>query len=438
MSQSQPAPPRVFVRTQVTAPRRPPVLERGAIGWIRDNLFATPMSGIATIASALFLAWIIPDLVRFLFIDAIWSASNGDPCRVPGAGACWAFVGQKLDFFMYGAYPRGEVWRVNLVLLSGAILAVWLLWPDAPGKGVAALVFFVIYPVLAFGILTGASPFPVSLLPVEPEHLMILAIGLVLIFAFGATLLAIGWTGIGGAMVGIVLWVLVGAYWHILGLQRVGTELWGGVFVSLLVAAVGIVFSLPVGAALALGRRSEMPIIRFLSILLIEVVRGVPLITVLFMANTMLPLFVPQEWTPDRLLRPLFGVALFAAVYMAEVVRGGLQAMPKGQFEGAMSVGLSWTQTMRLVIMPQALVMVIPGIVNNFIALFKDTTLVAIVGIFDFLRAVDTQRLDPNWAGPTISTTGYIFAALFYFIFCFGMSRYALMMERRHAAGRKR
>jgi len=162
------------------------------------------------------------------------------------------------------------------------------------------------------------------------------------------------------------------------------------------------------------------------------------LITVLFMANTMLPLFVPEAWSPDRLLRPLLGVALFASVYMAEVVRGGLEAVPRGQYEAAQALGLNWRNMMLLVSLPQALTAVIPGIVNSFIALFKDTTLVAVVGIFDFLRAVDVQRLDPAWAGPTISTTGYVFAAAFYFIFCFAMSRYSLMMERRLAAGRKR
>ena len=150
----------------------------------------------------------------------------------------------------------------------------------------------------------------------------------------------------------------------------------------------------------------------------------------------MLPLFVPQEWSPDRLLRPLIGVALFASAYMAEVVRGGLQAIPKGQYEGAMAMGLNWAQMMRLIVLPQALVLVIPGIVNSFIALFKDTTLVAIAGVFDFLKAIETQREDPSWAGPTISTTGYLFAAVFYFIFCFGMSRYSMMMEKRLSSER--
>ncbi|VTZ28306.1 amino-acid transporter subunit; membrane component of ABC superfamily (fragment) [Methylocella tundrae] len=181
-----------------------------------------------------------------------------------------------------------------------------------------------------------------------------------------------------------------------------------------------------------------MPALSIACASFIEIVRGVPMITVLFMANTMLPLFVPEDLAPDRLVRPLIGVALFASAYMAEVVRGGLQAMPKGQFEGAQALGFSRWQMLRLIILPQALRHVIPGIVNTFIGLFKDTTLVAVVGIFDFLRTVDSARLDPVWAGPTISTTGYIFAALFYFVFCFGMSRYSLFVERRLSLARDR
>jgi len=198
-------------------------------------------------------------------------------------------------------------------------------------------------------------------------------------------------------------------------------------------------FSLPLGVMLALGRRSRLPAVKFLSVIFIEFVRGVPFITVLFMAQFLLPLFMPDPSYAnsfDHLLRVLIGTALFAAAYMAEEIRGGLQAMPKGQFEGAMALGLSYWKMMRLIILPQALTLVIPGIVNNFIGLFKDTTLVAVVGIFDFLATVDSQIKDPVWAGPYISTTGYVFAAMFYFVFCFGMSRYSLFMERKLAAGR--
>ena len=208
--------------------------------------------------------------------------------------------------------------------------------------------------------------------------------------------------------------------------------------VTFLVAIVGIVCALPLGILLALGRRSKLPVVRLVSIIFIEFWRGVPLITVLIMANTMLPLFLPDTITIDRLLRPLVGIALFTSAYLAEVVRGGLQAMPKGQYEGAMSLGLNYWQMMALIILPQALRIVIPGIVNSFISLFKDTSLVAIVGIFDFIRTIEAARIDPIWAAPTVNFTGYAFAALFYWVFCFGMSRYSIMVERRLAAGQRR
>jgi len=417
----------------------PPLMMRGTWGWLRENLFSSWLSAFLTLGSVFLLAWFLPGLIRYLFIDAIWSASDGEPCRAPGAGACWAYVGAKLTFFTYGAYPRDQLWRVNTVMASGAVLAVWLLWPAVKGKGLAAILFFAVFPIVGFGLLSGRTPFPDLLLPQPGSDsewwAFRAAIGLAAL-----ALLLMSWRRFlpGGILLFLVGWFLAAAHWRYLGLSRIDTDLWGGIFVSLLVASVGIVFSLPCGILLALGRRSRLPVIRFLSIVLIEVVRGVPLITVLFMANTMLPLFVPDAWSPDRLLRPLIGVALFSSVYMAEVVRGGLEAVPRGQYEAAMAVGLNWRRMMMLVALPQALTAVIPGIVNSFIALFKDTTLVAIVGIFDFLRAVDTQRLDPAWAGPNISATGYIFAAAFYFVFCFAMSRYSQMMERRHAAGRKR
>jgi general L-amino acid transport system permease protein len=242
---------------------------------------------------------------------------------------------------------------------------------------------------------------------------------------------------LGGGIVGVigVTLALVEIDW---GLTPVPTSLWGGILVTLLVATVGIVVSLPFGILLALGRRSRLPIVRMASVIFIEFVRGVPLITVLIMANTMLPLFLPGDITVDRLLRPLIGTAIFASAYMAEVVRGGLQAMPKGQYEGAMSLGLNYPQMMILIILPQALRIVIPGIVNTFIGLFKDTSLVAIVGIFDLVKTIEASRIDPNWAAPSIGLTGYAFAALFYFIFCYGMSRYSLGVERRLASGQKR
>ena len=370
-----------FVRTSPEPTLPPPAAAAGLVATLRDRLFSGPIASVFTVLGIVFLAWSIPPLLRFLIIDAVWVAPDGAACRAPGAGACWAYIWRKAGYFTYGSYPFEQRWRVDIVFVAGAILIAWLLSRRAPGRGIAAALFFIVYPIMAVILLRGST---------------------------------------------------------IVGLPIVPTDLWGGVLVTLIMAVSGIVFSLPFGVALALGRRSQLPGVRFFSVGFIEVIRGVTMITVLFMANLMLPLFVPEAWAPDRLLRPLVGVALFASAYMAEVVRGGLQAIPKGQFEGAMALGLNYPQRMRLIVLPQALAIVIPGIVNSFIALFKDTTLVAIVGIFDFLRAVDTARLDPEWAGPTITATGYIFAALFYFVFCFGMSRYSLAVERELAKSRNR
>jgi general L-amino acid transport system permease protein len=203
--------------------------------------------------------------------------------------------------------------------------------------------------------------------------------------------------------------------------------------VTIVVATIGMVFSLPLGILLALGRRSRIPVVRWFSIIFIEFVRGVPLITVLFMASVMLPLFVPGQLSPDKLLRALIGVAMFASAYMAEVVRAGLAAIPRSQYEAAQALGLGYWRMTALVILPQALRVTLPNIVNVFIALFKDTTLVFIVGIFDFLRTIEAARGDPHWASPIVSLTGYAFAALFYFVCCFSMARYARRMELRLA-----
>jgi general L-amino acid transport system permease protein len=370
-----------FVRTSPEPVLEAPIFERGAFAWLRENLFSSLWSSLLTVALLLLALWLLPDLVAWATTKAVWSASDGALCRAHQDGACWAFVGHKLDYFRYGSYPEDQRWRVDTTEMVGAILIAWLLWPRAPRRSVGLVLFFAIYPILAFVLLRGSTWF---------------------------------------------------------GMPVVDTALWGGIFVSLLTALVGIVFSLPLGVLLALGRRSRLAIVKAASVVYIETMRGVPFITVLFMANNMLPLFLPEAWSPDRLLRPLIGTALFAAAYLAEEVRGGLQLIPKGQFEGAAALGLNYRLMMRLIILPQALALVIPGIVNNFIGLFKDTTLVSAVGTLDFLETVQNAAKDPVWIGPTIAPTGYAFAAMFYFVFCFGMSRYSLAMERRLAAGRRR
>jgi general L-amino acid transport system permease protein len=221
------------------------------------------------------------------------------------------------------------------------------------------------------------------------------------------------------------------------GLPVVDTRLWGGLLVTLVISVTGIVASMPIGIALALGRRSTIPLIRIFSIAFIEFWRGVPLITVLFFATYMLPLFLPGNFTVDGLVRALIGTALFAGAYQAEVVRGGLQAIPRGQAEAASALGLSWWKTTFLIVLPQALRHVIPGLVNSFIALFKDTSLVSIVALFDLLGSMRASFSDPNWATPTTLFTGFAFTGMIYFAFCFGMSRYSLFVENRLNAHRR-
>jgi general L-amino acid transport system permease protein len=374
-----------FVRRATIAPRLPPMAMTGALGWLRENLFSSTFNIALTVIIALLLAWIIPELVKFLLIDAVWTGADRDAClesvQHRDIGACWPFVWERLPYFIYGSYPIPQRWRVDVFFVLLAIGIVWLLWLNAPRRELSAVYFFVIMPVASFILLTG---------------------------------------------------------WSAIGLQPVDTVLWGGVLVTIVVASVGIVVSLPLGILLALGRRSHMPAVRTLSVIFIEFVRGVPLVTVLFMAGVMLPLFVPESLSPDKLVRALVGIAIFASAYMAEVVRAGLQAVPKGQYEGAMAVGLRYWQMMRLIILPQALKVTIPNIVNTYIGLFKDTTLVFIVGIFDLLRTIEVARIDPKWATPVTSTTGYTVAAIFYLIFCYGMSRYARAMEARLARGDRR
>jgi len=374
-----------FVRHATIAPRPPPATMTGAFGWVRANLLSSPFNIVLTILIVGLLAWAIPEIVKFLFIDAVWTGNDREACLASvqhrEIGACWPFVWERLPYFIYGSYPISERWRVDVFFVMLAVGIVWLLWLNAPRRDLGAVYFFLILPVTSFILLTG---------------------------------------------------------WSAIGLRPVDTVLWGGVLVTIVVAAVGIVCSLPLGILLALGRRSRMPTVRLLSVIFIEFVRGVPLVTVLFMASVMLPLFIPEQWSPDKLVRALVGIALFASAYMAEVVRAGLQAIPKGQYEGAMAVGLRYAPMMRLVVLPQALKVTIPNIVNTYIGLFKDTTLVFIVGIFDLLRTIEVARIDPKWAAPVTSTTGYAVAAIFYLVFCYGMSRYARAMETRLRRGDRR
>lgn len=447
-----------FVRHGMLPPGAPPARERGAMRWLRQNLFSNWGSTLTTVA-ALWLLWqILPPVLDFAVFHAVWSGEGREACTTAAQGgmqpdgwfgACWTYVGAYLGQFFYGRYPAQEIWRVNLTGLLFAAGLAPLLIASLPGKRETLLYLMLVFPVAAFILLTGGHlALDGFLLPRGMLASGAAAFWLdYALLAAGACLAAVALARAAGTGAGPVLrpvltamagaGAVIGLCAADFGLARVDTDLWGGLVVTLVIAVSGIAASLPLGILLALGRRSKMPAVRVLSIAFIEFWRGVPLITVLFMASVMLPLFLPEGVTVDKLLRALIGVALFSAAYMAEVVRGGLQAIPKGQYEGAAALGLRYGPAMRLIVLPQALKLVIPGIVNTFIGLFKDTTLVLIIGLFDFLGMIQLSFRDPHWASPVQSMSGYLFAAIIFFLFCYGMSRYSIYMERRLDTGHK-
>jgi general L-amino acid transport system permease protein len=443
---------RAFVRAALAPAEPPPAALDSALGRLWRSLFASPLNVFMTFLSLAVIFLILPPLVRFLILDASWQGTSREDC-LPNAGACWPFIWAKLGQYIYGFYPIAERWRPNTVFGLGAILLVPLLIPSAPLKRLNSLLFFVVYPVISFVLLTGGNldlrAFILGRVLDWPS-IAGFGIGAGLRWSFwsdfiaSATLLILFSLGVGKVLGSalrsilvsmIVLFASLGAALLAadldFGLRSVETRLWGGFLVTMVVAVTGIVVSLPLGILFALGRRSEMPVVRFFSIVFIEFWRGVPVVTVLFFATYMLPLFLPRGLHVDTLLRALIGVALFSAAYMAEVIRGGLQSIPRGQYEAANALGFGYWRTMSLVILPQALAMVVPGIVNNFIGLFKDTTLVLIVAIFDLLGQLRASFSDPNWATPVTLYTGFAFAGIIYFVCCFAMSRYALFVERR-------
>jgi general L-amino acid transport system permease protein len=357
----------------------PPASTVGVQGWVRANLFSSPVNTCWTIFSAYLIYAFIPPILDYFIFSAVWVGSDNSVCKNetggPISAACWPFISVWMKQLMYGRYPDTELWRINLSYVLFGVSLLMLVIPRIPGKKWAALFLLFVFPVICYFLYVGGS----------------------------------------------------------FNLEPVDTPLWGGLFLTLVIAVTGIVASLPIGILLALGRRSNMPVVRAVCVAFIELWRGVPLITVLFMSSVMFPLFMPEGVTFDKLLRALVGVALFSAAYMAEVVRGGLQAIPKGQYEGAMALGLNFPKMMYFIVMPQALKLVIPGIVNTFIGLFKDTTLVYVIGLFDLLGMSQLAAQNPDWLG--YNNTGYAFAALIYWVFCFGMSQYSQHIERKLHTG---
>ncbi|QEA11576.1 amino acid ABC transporter permease [Comamonas flocculans] len=355
--------------------RAPPGRSAGALGWLRSQLFSSPLNALLTVLVVWVLLMALPALVDYFFIKPDFAATTAAGCREAG-GYCWALVREKHRLILFGLYPYDEQWRPLLasVILLGIIVcsAMRRFW--RPALGLAWVVALV--------------------------------------------------------AVGVLMWG------GVFGLSYVEDARWGGLPLTLILATFGIGIAFPFGVLLALGRRSNMPAVRAVCIIYIELIRGVPLISLLFMSSVMLPLFLPEGFSIDKLLRAQIALILFTAAYIAEVVRGGLQAIPRGQVEGADSLGLSYWQQMRLVVLPQALRISIPTLVSTFISLFKDTSLVVIIGIFDLMQAARAAVLDSAWQGFSIDS--YIFIAVIYFVFCFSMSRYSLALERRLNQGQQR
>ncbi|GHC27544.1 amino acid ABC transporter permease [Aidingimonas halophila] len=355
-------------------PERPaPHRSIGPLAWLRTNLFSGPVNTLVTLAGIVLLYWLLVPTIQWAVIDANWLGSNPEDCT--SAGACWVFIHARIGQFIYGLYPSEEIWRINIVFILFTGFITWLGVPGLPYKRGVAIVTLLVFPIIAYLLLHGGY----------------------------------------------------------FGLPRVSTHRWGGLTLTLILAVVGMVAALPIGIILALGRRSSMPIVRSVCVIFIEFWRGAPLITILFMASVMLPLFLPAGVGIDRLIRALVGITLFQSAYMAEVVRGGLQAIPQGQEEAAAALGMSYWKRMGLIVLPQALKMMIPGIVNTFISLFKDTTLVMIIGLFDLLGIVQAALSDSRWLG--FDVEGYVFAAFVFWVFCFSMSRYSQYLERRLHTG---
>lgn len=347
--------------------RTAPSNTKGITHWMRENLFSSPLNVALTLLGVMLLVWIIPPFIKWAYVNANFTGTTREDCT--GGGACWVFIRMKIDMFMYGFYPSEFRWRVNSVYALFLVLVAAFRF--IKGKPIFKIVLAHVYFIVGFFMVHGGF----------------------------------------------------------FGLEIVPTDKWGGLMLTIMVAAVGIVSAFPIGVLLALGRASHLPIIKSMSVTYIEFIRGVPLITILFMSSVILPLFFPEGVTFDKLLRALIGIAMFEAAYIAENIRGGLQSIPKGQYEAADAIGFSYWQKMFLIILPQALKVAIPNLVGVSIALFQDTTLVLIIGLFDLLAMVRLSAADSYWLG--YETEGYVFVTFIFWFFCYLMSNASQKLEKR-------
>ena len=420
-----------YVRTEMLPEREPPASERGIIKWLRENLFSSWSNGVLTVVS-LYVIWVVLSGIVPWAYNGIWVADSLNQCReilhdrmVEGEAACWAVLTERWNQLVYGFYPTELYWRANLAFVLLFVALAPVLFDHLPRK---LLWFTAVYPFLMVWMVWGGSVWP----------LVMAMAG----FALAVPALQLGsrYSGLAGTIGAFVVPIL---WWLFLAgpiagglnsiipieIQAVESKQLGGFMISLVIGLSGIALSLPIGIVLALGRQSNLFIVKTLCVGFIEFIRGVPLITLLFTASLLLNYFLPPGTNFDIVLRVIIMVTIFSAAYMAETIRGGLAALPRGQYEGADSLGLDYWQAQRLIIMPQALKISIPGIVGNFIGLFKDTTLVLFIGIFDMLGIAGATRAVTAWQG--IYWELFIFIALVFWVCCFGMSRYSQWLERK-------
>ena len=424
-----------FVREEMIAERRPPASTLGAVGWLRENLFSSWFSGALTAASLAFIVWLAMGLIHWT-VTPTWEATSLRECRDLLAalgreghfsGACWGVIRDRWVQLLFGFYPSSGYWRPILALLLMAAALAPVLFSDRVPRRM--LIVTALYPFVAPWLLWGGSAWTPVLaflgFPIGYFTARRLRLGAAVGLAGGvAAALVWWWLTLGGGPAAGLLDAIMP-----LGLEPVESRNFGGFMLSVTIGVASIAVSLPLGILLALGRRSDMLIVKTLCVCFIEFIRGVPLITLLFVASTLLNIFMPPGTNFDIILRVIIMATLFSAAYVAEVIRGGLAAIPTGQTEAANSLGLSYWQSMRLIIMPQALKISIPGIVGTFIGLFKDTTLVSVIGLLDPLGLSNAIRADAGWNGIVWELYGFI--AVLFFVCCYGMSRYAAHLERK-------
>ena len=407
---------------------------KGPVAWIRDNLFATWRDSALTIIFGVLVVFALLNLIPWAVTNSVFFAGSLNECReIMGAdtGACFAVVTSRFNQLIFGFYPPELYWRPILAFVLMFVAFAPVLHDNLPRK---LLWFTAAYPLVAYILLWGGSFWTPVMLIAMVALAVVLFMNLARIHQVGALLAALAF---------MVIWLVFlqspvsGAIHSVIpiGLEPVESGKFGGFLLTFIIGVTGIVASFPIGIVLALGRKSDMPIVKMLCVGFIEFIRGVPLITLLFVASTLLNYFLPPGTTFDLILRVVIMVTLFAAAYMAEVIRGGLAALPRGQYEAADALGLTYWQSTRLIVLPQALKISIPGIVNTFIGLFKDTTLVSIVGLLDPIGIMNPIRSTPEWNG--IIWELPIFIGLVFFIFCFMMSRYSMYFERKLDTGHR-